>query len=160
MFWQQAGALMSSDSVIKLWADYQRTVSGDAKRYDSWYFADTETDADELAELVLAGIKRATASALWAFEFDREPVPKPGDFSVVTNWRGVAACIIRTTAVEVVPYNEVTAVFAEIEGEGDKSLAYWRSVHWPYYQREMLRIGRELSPTLPVVCQHFERVYP
>ena len=42
--------------------------------------------------------------------------------------------------------------YAEIEGEGDKSLAYWNKVHWEYYTREMNEQGENgrFSPcTLP-----------
>lgn len=152
--------MRAPDSVLALWHDFKKSAGVAVSAFDFWHFADNEADANELAALVLAGTKRATAPALWSFEFDQEPVPEPGDFSVVTSWAGEAVCIICTTRVDIVAYENVTAVFAEIEGEGDKSLAYWQSVHWPYYRREMNRIGKSLSPALPVVCQQFELVYP
>lgn len=150
-----------TDSAARLWHAYQQAGGdGGPADYSVWYFADNEADANGLVELVLAGAKRATASALWAHETDGKPVPRPGDLSIVTDWGGTAKCIIRTTAVNVVPYDEVTDAFAATEGEGDLSLSYWREVHWPYFAREMRRIGRELNPTLPVVCHEFEVVYP
>lgn len=54
------------------------------------------------------------------------------------------------------PYNEVTAEYAAIEGEGDGSLEYWRSAHWAFFSRECKRIGREPVETMPVVCSVFE----
>ncbi len=152
--------MTAADSVSRMWNAYKTASNCTSSHYDVWFFGDNEVDADELVELVLAGTKRATAPALWAYESDGEQVPQPGDLTVVTNWAGIAKCVIRTTEVEIVPYNRVTAAFAAIEGEGDKSLKYWRAVHWPYYTREMSRIGRELSDTLPVICQQFEVVYP
>ena len=65
----------------------------------SFYFCDNKKDADECAELVVKGIKRATATSLCWFEKNNE-----------------------ITQIEKVPYNKITAEFAQIEGEGDKSL--------------------------------------
>ncbi len=151
---------MVADSAARMWRAYQQRSHAAPGNYSVWYFADNEADANGLVALVLSGAKRATASALWAHEFDGKPVPEPGDLAVVTDWSGTAQCIIRTTEVEVVPYSEVAEAFAATEGEGDLSLNYWREVHWPYFGREMRRIGGTLTETLPVVCHQFEVVYP
>jgi uncharacterized protein YhfF len=147
------------DSVSRMWQAYVTECGVAPGNYVAWYFGDNETDANGLVELVLAGVKRGTASALWAHESDGDPIPQPGDLAIVTNWSGVAKCIIRTTEVSIVPYNEVTEAFAAIEGEGDKSLRYWKELHWPYFAREMNRIGRDLTDTIPIVCHQFELVY-
>ena len=69
-------------------------------------------------------------------------------------------CIIETNVVTVVPFEEVPEDFAAAEGEGDKSLRYWREAHWAYFGRECQRIGKELSLRMPVVCERFAVVYP
>ena len=143
-----------------MWQEFALTGEASSQSFRTWYFGDNQTDADELVALVLAGTKRGTANPLWTHEADGPPVPEPGDLSVVTDWEGTAQCIIRTTAVDVIPYNQVSAVFAAIEGEGDRSLAYWKAVHWPYFQREMNRLGRPLSETIPIVCHQFEVAFP
>ena len=152
--------MTTQESVSQMWSAYGKECDAAPGNYDVWYFGDNEADANELVELVLAGIKRGTASALWAHESDGEPIPKPGDLAIVTNWVGEAKCIIRTTEVNVVPYNEVSEDFAAIEGEGDKSLRHWRNLHWPYFTREMLRIERELTDRIPIVCHQFELAFP
>ena len=86
-------------------------------------------------------------------------MPAVGDYSVIINWNGEAQCIIRTTSVEIVPFNEVTADFARTEGEGDRSLDYWRRVHWECFTRELQAIGKRPQETMPVVCETFEVVY-
>ena len=68
--------------------------------------------------------------------------------------------VIETKGVEVVLYDEVSAEFAAIEGEGDGSLAYWRRAHWAYFGRECARIARTPSLDMPVACERFELVYP
>ena len=70
--------------------------------------------------------------------------------------RGEPALVTRLTQVAVLPYGEVTAEYAAIEGEGDGSLAYWREAHWAFFSRECRRIGREPAQHMPVVCCVFE----
>ena len=81
--------------------------------------------------------------------------PKPGSLSVVTYWDGKPACVIETLAIEVLPFEQVSAEFAAAEGEGDGSLSYWRRVHWDYFGRECARVGRAPSLVMPVVCERF-----
>lgn len=125
-------------------------------------FADSEVFADELGRLVVAGTKRATASLIWTLEADRKPLPKVGDLSLVTTWAGDPLCVIRTTRLAEVPFDEVTSEFAFEEGEGDRSLGHWREGHWAYFARECERIGRMPERTMPILCEHFEvlQVHP
>jgi uncharacterized protein YhfF len=62
--------------------------------------------------------------------------------------------------VTTVPFEAVTESFAAAEGEGDKSLRYWRKAHWSYFSRECQRLGKEPSCRMPVVCERFEVIYP
>jgi uncharacterized protein YhfF len=149
--------------VEELWTAFlaaRPDIAGPEDRYAAWHFCDNQADADELADLVVAGRKRATAGALWSYELEDEPLPQVGDFSVITGWSGAARCVIRTTCVEVVAFDQVSAEFAETEGEGDGSLAFWREAHWAAFTREFE--GEERSPQsdMPVVCERFEVVFP
>lgn len=128
--------------------------------YTSWHFGTAGAMADELAGLVVAGRKRATAGALWSYEHEGESVPEVGDYSVILDGSGRACCIIRTTAVEIVAFEDVTAEFAATEGEGDGSLAYWREGHWHYFTLELAEFGRTPAPDMPVVCERFDVVWP
>jgi uncharacterized protein YhfF len=130
-----------------------------ARFYEVFHFDDNEPSANELADLVLSGVKRATACLVWVYEARRMPIPKPGDLSVVTWWNGQPVCVIETTRVEIRPYDEVDADFAATEGEGDGSLAFWREAHWRFFSRECQRIGRTPEVKMPVVCERFEVVY-
>ncbi|MCR3923277.1 MAG: ASCH domain-containing protein [Firmicutes bacterium] len=155
---------MEDASVKKMWQDYLlslgETAENTSKKYSAWYFCDNEEDADELADLVIAGIKRATASLYLAYESEGEVLPTVGDHSIVTNWAGVAQCIIKTIKLNVVPFSDVSEAFAATEGEGDKSLAYWRTAHWHYFSREMKELGREPSEEMLVLCEEFVVVFP
>lgn len=148
-------------SVATLWQAFTASTPGvdDSRFYESTYFADTEDSANELADLVLAGRKRATAGAVWWFEAEGKRLPVPGDLSVVTDWAGMPKCIIETLRVDIVPFNEVTEEFAATEGEGDGSLAYWRQAHRAFFSRECARYGREFTEDMLVACERFEVVY-
>jgi len=152
--------MTASDSVTAMWEAFL-VCNPDAAgaTFSAWHFCDTKDLADELVELVLAGPKRATAGLLWAYEADDEPVPVPGDYSVITDWEGAARCIIRSTHVDVVPFAEVSAEFAAIEGEGDGSLEYWRAVHEAAFTRELTSAGVGFDPSMLVVCEVFEVVF-
>jgi uncharacterized protein YhfF len=143
------------------WQAFARTRPTDPtpRFLEAFYFDDNQPSADELAALVLAGRKRATAGLLWAHDAETRPLPKPGDLSIVTNFRGDALCVIETRQVDVVPFDQVSAEFAATEGEGDGSLAYWRHAHTAFFGRECQRLGRQPAPDMPVVCERFEVVY-
>lgn len=146
-----------------MWRAYLDSI-GESPRYtsktlSSWHFCDNEADADELAELTRLGIKRATTSSLMYFQAGGHPIPQPGDVHVITNWAGDAVCVIETVRVQIVPFNEIDAEYAAEEGEGDKSLEYWRRVHWDYYHRELAGTGYAPAEDMPVVCEHFRVVF-
>jgi uncharacterized protein YhfF len=131
----------------------------DSRFLEAFVFGDSESLANELAELVLHGFKRATAASLWVLQAEGKRPPKSGDLSIVTNWGGQPLCIIETEAVEIVPFGEVTAEFAAAEGEGDSSLSFWRTAHTEFFTRECGRLGRAFDQTMPVVCERFRVVY-
>ncbi len=58
-----------------------------------------------------------------------------------------------------VPFSEVDAEFAAAEGEGDRSLDYWREGHWYYFTIELEAFGRQPELDMPLVCERFEVVY-
>ncbi len=152
---------MIPESVQAIWQAYCTEIGKDpsADFYEPFHFHDNEQGALELAQLVLAGVKRGTASLVWTYEHDQKRPPWPGCLSVMTDWHGTPLGIIETKKIEVVPFEEVTAEFAAIEGEGDKSLRYWSDGHWNYFTRECKRIGKIPDPRMPVFCEQFEVVF-
>ncbi|MCL1899145.1 MAG: ASCH domain-containing protein [Promicromonosporaceae bacterium] len=127
----------------------------------AWAFGGEGTTdlANELLALVLAGTKTGTATSGWEFDGEDEPLPKPGDLSIILDGAGEPRAIIKTTNVEVVPFAEVTAEFAYSEGEGELTLESWRRGHRAFWD-EHLPEGRTFTEEMPVVCETFELVYP
>jgi uncharacterized protein YhfF len=148
--------------IAEFWASYCAAVGGvdESRFYEAFSFGDYEELANRLAELVLAGTKRATAATVWSFEAAGKRIPQPGDLSVVTDWGGRPLCVIETTRVDVVPFDEVSAEFAAVEGEGDGSLAYWRRGHTACFSRECARGERTFSESMLISCERFDVVYP
>jgi uncharacterized protein YhfF len=146
-------------SVRDFWNAFTATLPKDPsdRFFEAFHFDDNAPAADGLAALVLAGKKRATAGLVWGYE--GKPMPKPGALSIVTLFSGVPVCIIETLSIRIVPFSEVDAGFAAVEGEGDGSLAYWQAAHVAYFGRECQRIGREFSWNAPVLCEKFTVVY-
>ena len=147
--------------VEQFWSDFlTRTArSPDTPRYEVFHFGDREALADSLADLVRRGEKAATATLVWENEAEGKPAPQRGDLSVVTGWDGRPLCVIETTDVQVHAFEDVDAEFAAAEGEGDRSLAFWREAHWAYFGRVCERLGRERSARMPVVCERFRVVF-
>ena len=125
----------------------------------AWGFADGAELADELGALVLQGIKTATCSLLWEYESGSEPVPQTGDLSIILDGQGIPMCLIETVEMQIKPFDQVDAQFAYDEGEGNRSLEYWRDAHWRYFSRTCTVPGRTLSPAMPLVCERFRLVW-
>lgn len=141
----------------EMWAAYQAVNSDAGDDYEAWSYGD---QPDLLAELTRTGVKTATSSAgVWQV-IEPEPMPEVGEYNVILNSRDEAVCVTRTTNVYIVPFCEVTAEHARREGEGDRSLAYWRRVHEEFFRTELAEVGLTFTPDMQVVCEEFEVVYP
>lgn len=140
----------------EMWQEFSRK-QGISGEYDSWSFGD---DADTLADLVFRGIKTATCSLGVFYELEGEPLPEAGQYSVVLDSRDQAVCIIQTTKVYQVPFCQVTPEHARKEGEGDRSLAYWREVHEAFFTRELAGTPMPFHEDLVLVCEEFQRLCP
>lgn len=113
-----------------------------------WAFGHSPAEADELCNLVLDGKKTATSAALYHFE--DEPPPEPGDKAVILDGTNRPRCVIEFTEVEPAVFDEVDAGFAHDEGEGDRSLAFWRKTHKAFFTREGY-----FAPDMLLLCQRF-----
>jgi len=150
-------------TVKEMWKKHLSTIgeniNGTGKTYESWYFCNNEKAAHELAALVKRGKKKATASLHYLYEIENEPIPKVGDYIIITNWKGIAQCIIQITNIILLPFKDVTEEFAAKEGEGDKTLSFWRKVHRKFFTLELKEHNKEFSEDMLVVCEEFAVVY-
>ena len=142
---------------------YLSALSSDVvKRYTSFsadYFCADEFNANVCADLILRGEKRASCSMAHWYSHEGEAMPEVGHLQVVTNWQGDPICIIELTAVSYCRFNAITPAFAVEEGEGDKTLAWWKSVHWAYFSRECEELGIVPREDMLLVLEQFKVVY-
>jgi uncharacterized protein YhfF len=145
------------------WLSYLQSLPPDAPVRDEHYVAegwgDSPQMADELGAFIAAGTKTATCSTLWEYEAAGERLPEAGLKTIVLDGNGDPLCIVETTEVTVRPYDEVDARFAYEEGEGDRSLEYWREAHWRFFSRTLPNIGKVPAMDMPLVCERFRVVY-
>jgi uncharacterized protein YhfF len=154
---------MEQPDIQDYWQQYRQTcelqlAADHPYRVDQ--FGDSPVLADALGQLVLAGTKRATCSALWEWEAAQEPLPTVGDTTIVLDGANRPLCIIETTEVILCPFEQVDVQFAYDEGEDDLTLQSWRREHWRYFSRVLPTIGKQPTADMMLVCERFRVVYP
>ena len=144
-------------SIGKFWEDFCKKsgIEKDTK-YEGWQFGG---EPDNLANLVLRGIKTATASGADLYELDGDEFPNVGDYSIILDSKDNPVCVIRTTKVYVEKFKNVSKEHAYKEGEGDRSLEYWRMVHKAFFTSEYKEYGLEFNEDINVLCEEFEVLY-
>jgi uncharacterized protein YhfF len=152
---------MDDDVVAQRVEGFWRTfvdATGIDGEHTAWGFGSDDDPAErtQLGLLVRDGPKRATTSRVDDYDVEGEVMPTPGELSVIVDGEGEPICVIRTTEVEIRPFGEVDEAFAWVEGEGDRSLAYWRDVHLEFFERE----GNPVDDATPVVLETFELLWP
>lgn len=138
---------------------YLGTYSGEALAPPAWAFGATPEQADELIALVLDGTKTATASAQWDYEHEGEQIPQVGDLSIVLDGSEHPRALIEVTQVDVVAFDEVSEEHAFLEGEGDRSLDHWRTVHERFFTGHASH-DRGFASSMPVVLERLRLLYP
>jgi len=145
----------------QLWTEYCSKKGIDINTpYEAWSFGEDE-EGDDLLRLVLAGKKFGTASLYDAYEAEDalDELPKAGDYSVLLNSKNEAVCVIKNYDVYIRKFNEVPPYHAYSEGEGDRSIKYWREVHKEFFEEEAKEDGIEFTEESRVVCEKFSLEY-
>ena len=142
------------------WDSYLRTLSEkpDASRVEAGIAGDVEI-ADELLSLYLSGRKTAGSSLLKDYEYSGEDLPEPGDYWIILDSRKHPRCIVRTVRVEVHRFDEVPKEVAIAEGEGDRSLSYWRQAHSRFFASFLRTWGVTDLSEEQVVTEFYELVF-
>lgn len=102
------------------------------KKIVRWKFC---SDNEKLISLVLSGEKRATTSLYSEYIKNKEPLPKIGEKSIIQHDNNNDACLIEIEKVIITEFKNITDDLAFIEGEGDKSLEYYRNEHYKIFKK-------------------------
>ncbi|MEY8738039.1 ASCH domain-containing protein [Lactobacillus sp. AN1001] len=124
--------------------------------HEAWAFG---CEPDLLAKLVLYGQKTATTSSYPLYALENEPLPQVGEYNIILDGNDEAICITKTTKVYRTLFKNVSTRHAYLEGEGDRSLAYWRKVHQAFFTAKLAEVKLDFTPELEVVCEEFEVVF-
>jgi uncharacterized protein YhfF len=152
-------------SPSEFWQAYLNTLAPEhphrESAYHAWGFGNSPQMAQELGQLVYDGLKTATASLHWGYETGQfeEPMPQVGDLSIILDGQEQPRMVIQTEWVAIMPFDQVDERQAWEEGEGDRSLAFWRRVHWEFFSAECADLGLTPNETMPVVCERFRVLY-
>lgn len=149
-----------SEAIEAFWRQCKARQGIDAEGYHAGPFSDPGMAPyqDLLLDLVAQGKKRATARLDLEFEKYGVARRKPGAYWIVLSAEGEPRYLVRITDVEVKPFNRVELAFAEREGEGDNSLAYWRKVHQEYFVQQCAEWAVPWRDDMLVCCEGFELV--
>lgn len=149
-----------TEDIEPFWLDYQRQCGVKVEGFAASALGHTGPLADELADLVVRGVKRAHATLHRDFQKDLEPLPQPGDHLVVLDGAGKPRAIVRNTHVELRHFHDIDDRFAFEAGEGDLSLRWWLTAHRQDFAERGEREGFEASESLELVLEHFDLVWP
>jgi uncharacterized protein YhfF len=146
----------------KFWRDFclENSEVDENTPYQVWFFGNSQEMSVKLANYVIYGSKRATASLVKVNELIPENAPIEDGYSVVTDFEGNPKCVLQTTEIREIPFLEVDFQFAKDEGEGDENIEDWRKGHRDYFTKECKDLGFEFDETMLVCCERFRLLYP
>lgn len=125
----------------------------------AWAFGATPEQADESLQLILDGVKTATCCPLRDYQLENQPLPEVGTLAIILDGSDQPRALIRTTDVQIVRFDKVSADHAYAEGEGDRSLEHWRAVH-EWFFKEYDEHIRGFSKDMRLVLERFEVLAP
>lgn len=126
------------------------------KKIGRFSFGDTRKESDDLLRLVINGAKTATSSLYESYKQKNIPLPKKGEKSIVADYGGREKCLIKITNVRIKPFGKISESFAKKEGEGDKSLEYWKKTHEKFFEKRLKKYRKKLDKKTLIVCQEFK----
>jgi uncharacterized protein YhfF len=119
--------------IDRYWAQFLDTLPDTSERpqcfSDAFFFGASRESASSIAALVLDGTKTATGSLLWVYEAEGKPVPKSGDYNIVTDAEGEPLCIIQDVEIDIIPFDEVDQLMkliSPLPGFVVKTIEPWR----------------------------------
>lgn len=148
-----------SEKIQQFWNSF---TSSDANythlkdyKFHAWSFGYTSDLANKLGALVLSGKKTATCSLLRSYRGYEDEIPRAGVFSVLCDGSENPLCIILITHTWIEKFSDVDDRQAFEEGEGDRTLAYWRKVHIDFFTEYY----KDFSEDEDLLCERFKIVY-
>ena len=118
------------------------------RELESFSFGDSPELADELGALILEGRKTATC-----WPVSQGELTTLGKRMLMLDGSGRPRAVLETVELTKRRFPEVDAAFAYDEGEGDRTLEWWRNAHRNYFGRR-----GEFSEDMTLYCERFRVV--
>lgn len=150
-------------SVYEMWDSFTsfNTAYKEDKIPDSWYFHNNKEDANRLADLIVNGKKKAGSGLYSWYKEANADLPKIGTKHIITDFSGKAKAIIEIKKVDTIPFNKISAEYAEIDmGTSIEPLKKWKKAHWDFFKSVMSENGQQPTENMLIVCEWFETVWP
>ena len=144
----------------EFWRAYREAAGLHHDNYDVVAFGADAEMATELAELVVGGVKRATAGLARQFGPDGEPPLIVGGHVVLLDGSGCPRAIWRTTELRIGQLNSVDERFAWDEGEGERTREWWLSAHRRFFGRRAAAQGFQMDDEIETMFERFGIVWP
>lgn len=144
------------------WQKYVSTLSHEQRLQSVWVeasYAGNREITDDLLELYLLGQKTAGSSIVEDFVTAGEPLPKVGNHWIFLNSKSEPCCILKTEKIVIHKFKDIPEEIAIAEGEGDKSLSYWKAVHAELYVPHLAGWGVAEISEANVITEFFKIVY-
>ena len=151
-------SIMITDEIKTFWNNFiqENPKLNYLKDYeiDAWSFGNTPEMADKLVNLVLEGKKTATCSLLRAYQGYEDEIPIVGVYSLICDGREKPMCVVFYTDTFICKFNETSERHAYEEGEGDRTLDYWKKTHFDFFTSY-----GDFHEDENLLCERFKVVY-
>jgi uncharacterized protein YhfF len=121
------------------------------KMADAWNFGG---DADHLLSLVLDEKKTATSSLFSLYQNGQATLPVPGSYHVILDKNSAPKCVVVIEKTFVEKFKGIDEHHAYEEGEGDRSLTYWREEHIKFFSNY-----EGFSEESEIFCEKFRLIW-
>lgn len=121
---------------------------------DAWSFESTPEIADSRLQLVLEGKKTATSSMLSVYKSGLKKMPQIGTYQIILDSKNTPRCVIYLTEIWVKKFSDISEKHAYEEGEGDRTLNYWRNAHVRSFSCDS-----DFNENSEILCERFKLVH-
>lgn len=122
------------------------------------YFGTSEEESVEIMEQLLRGEKTAISHCVSYYITTRSPLPRIGDYTMVTDFYGNPGCIVKAVDVVIDPISAIPPEVSALECQGDH--AAWTARKHEEFAALAQRSHFHYHDELPVLMELVELVYP
>ncbi len=123
------------------------------------YFGHSEEESVAVLEQLLSGEKTAISHCIPDYLTKKQPMPRIGDYTMVTDFYGNPCCILKAVDVLIAPLPEVPEHWMQREHPGVTREA-WLSEKHGEYEALAARGGFHANEENPVLLEQVQVVYP